>query len=191
MRLKTLLALTIAAASLATAALAQAFPTLSFAQMIALDRQLIRAQHQPERPGDLFFNPGENGGGKTRAVYTGQSRPLDQRKQAFLAAFASTSGGNDQYATLYQREYRFTADGKDWWLPVQSQVAGYFGKELKVGEAVTIYVRNAGGFRLSTEWEWIFLVEEFDTPVGKDAPPKDGKPGAKKVVIPPGPKVET
>jgi hypothetical protein len=75
---------------------------------------------------------------------------------------------------------------------VQSQVAAYFPKELKPGEAVTIYVRNAGGFRLSTEWEWIFLVEEYDTPTGKDAPPKGEKPGAKKrFEIPPGPKIAT
>jgi len=188
MRLKIILALVLALG--AGAALAQDFPTLSFAQMIALDRQLIREQKQPERPGDLFFNPGLNGGGKTRAVYTGDSRPLDQRKQAFLAAFASTSVGNDQYAGLFRREYRFTAAGKDWWLPVQSQVAAYFGKELKPGEAVMLYVRNAGGFRLSTDWDWIFLVEEYDTPAGKDAPPKEAKPPAgKKFEIPPGPKV--
>jgi hypothetical protein len=68
MRLKTFLALTLAAAALAGAALAQGFPTLSFAQMIALDRRLIRDQHQPERPGDLFFNPGETGAGKTRSI---------------------------------------------------------------------------------------------------------------------------
>lgn len=192
MQLKTVLALAFVATLLATAVLAQGFPILSFAQMIALDRQLIREQRQPERPGDLFFNPGENGRGKTRAIYTGDSRPLDPRTQAFLVAFASTSGGNDQYAALFQREYRFNADGKDWWLPVQRQVAAYFPKELKTGESVMIYVRNAGGFRQSTDWEWIFLVEEYDTPIGNDAPPKDAKPDAgKRFQPPPGPKVAT
>ena len=41
----------------AGAALAQGYPPLSFAQMIQLDLELIRQQRQPERPGDLFFNP--------------------------------------------------------------------------------------------------------------------------------------
>src|SRR6185312_8090082 len=93
------------------AALAQGgYPALSFPQMIQLDLELVRQQRQPERPGDLFFNPStETGGARTRAVYTGQSRPIDQRKQAFITAFASTSVGNDRYATLYEREYRFTA----------------------------------------------------------------------------------
>ena len=169
---------------------AQGYPPLSFAQMVQLDLALIRQQRQPERPGDLFFNPStETGGARTRAVYTGQSRPLDLRKQAFITAFASTSVGNDRYAALYEREYRFTAGGQDWWLPVQSPVASYFGKELKPGQAVTLYIRNAGAFRLSDSWDWIFLVEEFDTPEG--AAPDKGQPEPKKPPVPSGPKIAT
>ena len=176
----------------AGAALAQGYPPLSFAQMIQLDLELIRQQRQPERPGDLFFNPStETGGARTRAVYTGQSRPLDQRREAFITAFASTSVGNAGYAALYEREYRFTSGGQDWWLPVQSQVAGYFGKELRVGQSVTLYIRNAGGFRLSDSWDWVFLVEEFDTP--ESAPPSapDGKGKPKPPPEPKGPKIAT
>ena len=175
-------------------ALAQGYPPLSFEQMIRLDLELIRQQRQPERPGDLFFNPStETGGAKVRAVYTGQSRPLDQRKSAFIAAFASTSVGNSGYAALYEREYRFTAGGQDWWLPVQSQVASYFAKELKAGQPVSLYIRNAGGFRLSDSWDWVFLVEEFDTPEGitPSAPPEKGPPEPKTAPAAKGPKVET
>jgi hypothetical protein len=175
-------------------ACAQGYPPLSFAQMIQLDEALIRQQRQPERPGDLFFNPSsETGGAKARAVYTGQSRPLDQRKQAFINAFASTNLGNDRYAALYEREYRFIAGGQDWWLPVQSQVASYFGKELKAGQPVWLYIRNAGGFRLSDSWDWVFLVEEFDTPEGAtpSAPPEKGQPQPKKPPAPTGPKIPT
>jgi hypothetical protein len=173
-------------------ALAQGYPPLSFAQMIQIDEALIQAQRQPERPGDLFFNPSsETGGAKVRAVYTGQSRPLDQRHAAFITAFASTSLGNDRYAALYEREYRFTAGGQDWWLPVQSQVASYFAKELKIGQPVWLYIRNAGGFRLSDSWDWVFLVEEFDTP--ESAPPSapDGKGKPKPPPEPKGPKIAT
>ena len=180
--------------SAGASAFAQGYPPLSFAQMIQLDLELIRQQRQPERPGDLFFSPStETGGARTKAVYTGQSRPLDQRRQAFISAFASTSVGNDRYAALYEREYRFTAGGKDWWLPVQSQVASYFGKELKAGQAVTLYIRNAGGFRLSDSWDWVFLVEEFDTPEGArpSTPPGKDQPAPKKPVAPKGPKVAT
>jgi hypothetical protein len=191
MRPATLFASLVLAASVAGAALAQGFPVLSFAQMITLDEQIIRDQHKPERPGDLFFNPGENGGAKVRAVYTGQSRPLDQRREAFITAFAATNVGNDKYANLYQREYRFTADGHDWWLPAQTQVASYFGKELKPGQPVMLYIRNAGGFRMSDSWDWVFLVEEFDTPGGGDKAAPEGKPGSKRPVIPPGPKTAT
>ena len=188
-----LIALTAALLSAGDGARAQGYPPLSFAQMVQLDQELIRQQRQPERPGDLFFNPSsETGGAKTKAIYTGQSRPLDQRRQAFISAFASTSLGNDRYATLYQREYRFTAGGQDWWLPVQSQVASYFSKELKPGQAVSLYIRNAGAFRLSDSWDWVFLVEEFDTPEGAaPAPPERGQPAPKKKPAPSGPKIAT
>lgn len=192
MRVATLFASLLILALGAGAAFAQGFPVLSFAQMIALDQQLIREQRLPERPGDLFFNPGENGGARVRAVYSGQSRPVDPRHAAFITAFASTSVGNDGYARLYDREYRFTENGKDWWLPAQNQVASYFGKELKVGQTVTLYIRNAGGFRLSDSWDWVFLIEEFDTPGGDKAAPDDkAKPGSKPPTVPKGPKVET
>jgi hypothetical protein len=189
MRLSNILALALAVSSLAGAALAQGFPLMTFDQLGALDQKLVAAQKKTPRPGDLVFNPGENGGGRVRAVYTGQSRPLDPRNQAFIITFASSSIGNSQYASLYEREYLFKANGRDYWLPVQAQVAAYFPKELKAGEPVTLYVRNAGGFRNSDSWAWMFLVEEYDSPDGKPAP---GQPAPKgKPAIPPGPKTLT
>ena len=190
MRLSTILALALAAGSIAGAALAQGFPLLTFDQLAALDQKLVAEQKKTPRPGDLVFNPGENGGGRERATFTGQSRPLDPRNQAFIVTFASSSLGNGQYASLYEREYLFKANGRDYWLPVQAQVASYFAKELKAGEPVTLYVRNAGGFRNSDSWAWMFLVEEYDTPGGAKAAPAQ-PPGKGKLVIPPGPKTET
>lgn len=188
MRLSTILALTLAIGSIAGAALAQGFPLMTFDQLAALDQRLVAEQKKTPRPGDLVFNPGENGGGRVRAAFTGQSRPLDPRSQAFIITFASSSIGNGQYANLYEREYLFKANGRDYWLPVQAQVAAYFGGELKAGEPVTLYVRNAGGFRNSDSWAWMFLVEEYDTPGGKQGVTPLPPAGQKKPVIPPGPK---
>jgi hypothetical protein len=174
-------------------ALAQSFPAHSFDELIASDLTIIQQQHHRLQPGDLFFNPGIDNNARSRAVFTGQSRPLDDRKQAFITAFASTSEGNRSYATLYQREYLFQANGKDFWLPVQSQVAAYFATELASGMPVTLYLRNAGGFRLAKEWDWVFLVEEFDAPKGPAKPGQPAPPSAKPKtpVIPPGPKILT
>jgi hypothetical protein len=197
LRLITLPAFVFALTLAAGSALAQGFPLMSFGEMGKLDETLAIRQHKTgARPGDLMFNPGENGGGRARAVYTGQSRPIDARHSAFITAFASTSVGNSSYAALYDRDYLFKAEGKDLWLPVQASVANFFAKELKAGQPVTLYVRNAGGFRLSDSWDWVFLVEEFDSPSGKGATPaepaKPGQPPSKKApVIPPGPKIAT
>jgi hypothetical protein len=191
MRLSTIAALALGIASLASAAWAQGFPLMTFGQLGTIDERIAAQQKKTgARPGDLMFNPGENGGARVNAVYAGQSRPLSARNQAFIISFASSSVGNAAYAGFYEREYLFKEGGKDLWLPVQSQVAAYFAKELKVGQPVTLYVRNAGGFRLSDSWDWMFLVEEFDKPGGAPesapVPAPKAKPGPKE--IPPGPK---
>jgi protein involved in polysaccharide export with SLBB domain len=176
----------VAVALLATAALAQTpVPARSFGQLEALDLKLIAEQNKTARPGDLFFNPGQDALAQTQAQFTGQSRPIDARMQGFIISFASTGPGNQAYAKLYQREYLFRADGQDRWLPVQGQVATYFARELKAGDTVTLFLRNAGGFRNAAAWDWVFLVEEFQSPNTPKAPP------GKRPVIPPGPKIET
>jgi hypothetical protein len=173
-------------------ALAQSFPVQSFDALIASDLALIQQQHRKLQTGDLFFNPNIDNNARSKATFTGQSRPLDDRKQAFIIAFASSSAGNQSYAGLYRREYLFRADGKDFWLPVQDQVAAYFAQELASGTPVVLYLRNAGGYRLAKDWDWVFLVEEFDGPKGADKPPAAPAPGKPKApVIPPGPKIQT
>ena len=189
MRLRTILIGLIAWLMTAPAFAQSAFPVQSFDQMVASDLALIAQQKRKLNAGDLFFNPSIDNNARARATFTGQSRPLDDRRHAFIIAFASASAGNRDYADLYQREYLFRADGKDFWLPVQFQVATYFAQELSAGTPVTLYLRNAGGLRLAREWDWVFLVEEFEGP--KPAVP--AKPGAKpaRPVNPAGPKTVT
>ncbi len=191
MRLPPILAFMLVLA--AGPALAQNFPAHSFNELIASDLAMIEQQHHALRTGDLFFHPGIDNNARSRAVFTGQSRPVDDRKHAFITAFASTSEGNPSYAGLYQREYLFRADGKDFWLPVQAQVASYFAAELASGMPVTLFLRNAGGFRLAKDWDWVFLVEEFEAPKGAAKPGQPAPPSAKPKtpVIPPGPKTLT
>ena len=185
MRLAKLLCAAVAASLLAGPVLAEGFPNRSFDDLAALDLRLIQEQKKKPEAGDLFFNPSPDDGGRAMASYTGRSRPIDLRKQAFIIAFASSGAGNQDYARLYQREYLFQAGGKDYWLPVQGQVSSYFARELKPGQPVALYIRNAGGFRNAQAWDWVFLVEEFDSAnTPKGAPP----PARKGPVIPPGPK---
>ena len=190
MRLAKIWAVTALAASIAGTALAQGFPARSIDQLIAADLAKIQEQASKPKVGDLFFNPTADGGAQTRVVYTGQSRPIEQRRQGFIAAFAASADGNGAYAGLYGREYLFQAGGKSHWMPVQSQVAGYFAKELTSGTPVTLYLRNAGGFRTEQGWDWVFLVEEFEGP--KDAAKPGDKPETPKLqAVPTGPKIKT
>jgi hypothetical protein len=190
MRLAKIWAAAAVAASIAGAALAQGFPARSLDQLVAADLAKIREQQKSPKAGDLFFNPSADGGAQSPAVFTGQSRPIDQRRLGFIEAFASSADGNGAYASLYSREYLFQSGGKSHWLPVQAKVASYFAEELKAGTPVTLFLRNAGGFRTDQGWEWVFLVEEFEGP--KDAAKPGAKPDSPKLqAVPAGPKIKT
>lgn len=182
------LAAGLAAALVASVSLAQeAFPLRSLDALAASDLAQTRVQKKTAKDGDLFFIPGPDGGARAEAVYTGQSRALPPQKQAFILTFAASSVGNDGYGALFDREYLFRSGAKDFWLPVQGQVAAYFTTELKAGQTVMLYLRNAGGYRTGGAWNWVFLVEEFEGPAGSSG--RDAPPAAKPV--PSGPRQQT
>lgn len=100
-----------------------------------------------------------------KVKYTGKSRPVSDVKKEFLRKWAQTfSQDSDEYAALYERDYLFTEDGAEFWLPVQKQVSSYFTKELKENDEVDIYIVRAGGVCSKKVCDWLFLVEEFQKP---------------------------
>jgi len=100
-----------------------------------------------------------------KVKYTGQSRPLAEVKKDFLKKWAKTFSRNaDEYAEHYEKDFLFTEDGIEYWLPVQKKVSAYFPKELKEGEEVDIYIVRAGGVCSKKVCDWLFLVEEFQKP---------------------------
>ena len=68
------------------------------------------------------------------------------------------------YAKAFTRAYLFKADGQDHWLPVQNGVSEFFPKELKDGDAVTLYLLESGGTKKGSRWTWTYLVEDFKQP---------------------------
>lgn len=50
---------------------------------------------------------------------------------------------------------------KEYWVTVQKQVAGYFPKELKAGDRITLYLMVVGGVKTAEKWDVVFLVNEF------------------------------
>lgn len=52
-------------------------------------------------------------------------------------------------------------EDKEYWIPVQKQVAVYFSNELEIGDRITLYLMAVGGVKLEDNWESVFLTNEF------------------------------
>ena len=67
--------------------------------------------------------------------YAGAVRPLGDDEKTFVrSSFKAVQ--QEALAALYEQSMLFRVDGKDYWLPVQSDAIPYFTKELKAGETV-------------------------------------------------------
>lgn len=101
-----------------------------------------------------------------RVDYAGKSRKLSERKLAFYKIWATalnvgSANTNDKVLDVIQKEYLFKECDKEYWIPVQKQVAAYFPKELKSGDKITLYLMAVGGVKPKDMWEFVFLTNEF------------------------------
>jgi hypothetical protein len=116
----------------------------------------------PDKIHNKYFDQGGRGW-RARAAYTGQSRPLEAEELAFIRGWLK-SVGHEEAADTFTTSYLFTADGKDYWLPVEGPVAAFFPKELRPGDVVDLYLAEIGGAHAEAGWIWLPLVEEFQKP---------------------------
>jgi hypothetical protein len=115
-----------------------------------------------DKPGDGYFDQGGRRW-RAQASYTGKSRPLDTAELTFIRNWLKSVRREDVVG-LFTTSYLFTADGKDYWLPVEAPVAAFFPKELKPGDVIDLYLAEIGGTRGEDGWIWLPLVEEFRRP---------------------------
>jgi len=105
-----------------------------------------------------------------RLTYTGQLRRISGERKKFIELWAGAYSQTQDYAAMFETEFLFKEEAQEYWLPVQSQVAKYFDKELKKGDAVDLYMIRPGGLMEKDKLDWIFLVEEFQKPKETDSP---------------------
>jgi hypothetical protein len=99
---------------------------------------------------------------RVAAVYTGSSRKVSDKKKEVIAAWLRVFGKPSEYLKLFEAEYLFTEDEKEYWLPVQKQVAAYFEKELRKSDTVGLYAVRVGARKDSRGIEHVFLINEFE-----------------------------
>lgn len=98
-----------------------------------------------------------------RVKFVGTSKPLIKEEKDYLKLWQGALGYSEEILNLYENKYLFQECDKEYWIPVQKQVASYFVKELKEGDMITLYLMYPGGLKPKTanSWNFIFLVNEF------------------------------
>src|SRR5262249_20279229 len=98
-----------------------------------------------------------------RVKYIGTSKPVTKEETDYLKMWQGSLGYDEKVPGFYENKYLFKECEKEYWIPVQKQVAAYFPKELKSGDMITLYLMFPGGQKLkpADTWNFIFLVNEF------------------------------
>jgi hypothetical protein len=103
-------------------------------------------------------------------IYRGESRPIDSRRVFVMREWSLTFLRDSSMLNDFHREYLFQEGDRLLWLPVQDTVASFFAKELKPGQAATLYVIFLGAQRGPRDVAWAFAVNEFRAETYKEQP---------------------
>ena len=95
-----------------------------------------------------------------RVKFTGTSRPLSDAKKNLFKMWQGTLQIDPKVLDQLDKEYLFKECDREYWIPVQKQVAAYFPKELKEGDTITLYLMIVGGVKEKEGWDIIFLTNE-------------------------------
>jgi hypothetical protein len=99
---------------------------------------------------------------QVRVKFQNKSRPIPAERKELLGQWQKVFSVDGKLAARFTDEYLFTECGVEYWMPVQSQVASYFPKELKEGDMITLYLIRSAGRKTKDGFDWIFLVNEFE-----------------------------
>jgi len=138
-----------------------AFKPTTFTQLIAEEAGPDAATPYSTL-GSLVFHPPVRA--RVCVSYAGRHRPLGATNKKFLASYGKMNPGYQVWANTFEEEWLFRAEGREWWLPVQKQVAAHFAEEIKPGEDTDLYLVYVGVAFTGKGADTMLMVEEFQTP---------------------------
>jgi hypothetical protein len=94
-----------------------------------------------------------------RLKYVGTSRPISAEKKNLFKLWQGSLGMDAKVLTLLENEFLFKECDKEYWIPVQKQVAAYFPKEMQQGDMITLYLMVVGGLKTTNKWEFVYLTQ--------------------------------
>ena len=98
---------------------------------------------------------------RVRATYTDSVRPISKTSNNALHAWAQCCAGNPDHYKGYVRELRFVENGAAYWLAVEDELIADFQKEVKVGEAVDLFLIRLSAPVTNGKRSSVLLVERF------------------------------
>jgi hypothetical protein len=100
-----------------------------------------------------------------RATYRSSTRPLSQARKDVIFHWAQRyAGAPSHYTKQYETEVLFNEKDAGHWLVVKKNLLPRFGKEVKDGALVDLYLIRLGAIRIDEKWEPVLLVESFAKP---------------------------
>ncbi|MCB1025421.1 MAG: hypothetical protein KDB79_13580 [Acidobacteria bacterium] len=96
-----------------------------------------------------------------RVEYVGRSRAISKERLGLFKIWQEALNINSDVITRLDKEYLFRECDREYWIPVQKQVAAFFPRELKDGDNITLYLMAVGGVKPAEDWELLFLANEF------------------------------
>jgi hypothetical protein len=133
----------------------------TLAELTAMDE--TDAKNIPESPKGQFIIHANPFYSAVRVKFIGTVKSLETEEKEYLKMWQSSLGYDAEILKLFENKYLFKECDKEYWIPVQKQVAAYFPKELKSGDMITLYLMYPGGLKIkpATTWNFLFLVNEF------------------------------
>jgi hypothetical protein len=97
-------------------------------------------------------------------IFTGKSRPLQGKRVELLENWKKMLKITDDLAGVFSTEMLFRESDKEYWIAVQKPLLDPLPKEVFIGKPFTAYIVWMGAIKDGDHWEWLFAMNEFDTP---------------------------
>jgi hypothetical protein len=90
-------------------------------------------------------------------------RDIEPTKLDFLNNTFKSMGIYDRAKELFSKEVLIKTDAGEFWLPIQSNLLGYWTDELKQDSYALIYIRSYGAIPNNSDYTWLFCINSFSS----------------------------
>jgi hypothetical protein len=111
---------------------------------------------------------------RVRVAYTDSVRPISTTGNDVLHRWAQCCAGNpDHYTKAYLNEMQFVERGSAYWLAVQDRMLADLQTELKVGEAIDLFLIRVSTRGTNGKNGSVLLLESFQKPGSDEGQTKE------------------